>query len=253
MIETSSQQQQERQESPADGQLDRSKPITRPKTSLKIAIDGPAGAGKSTVAKRIADKLGYLYIDTGAMYRALTWLVIKNGIHINDEAAIIELVRTAKIVLKPGDKSSHQLARVFINGQEITKQIRTPEITKLTSSLSTIAAVRAYLVEQQRAMASDGGVVLDGRDIGTVVLPDANIKIFLTASPEVRAKRRYAELRAQGEEVNFDALLQEIIERDHRDSNRAIAPLCMAEDAVLILSDNMQIDEVVSYIIDLCT
>ncbi|HEY9760817.1 MAG TPA: (d)CMP kinase [Oculatellaceae cyanobacterium] len=251
MIETS--QQQEKQAAPVGNQPDRAKPISRPKTALKIAIDGPAGAGKSTVAKRIADKLGYLYIDTGAMYRALTWLVIKNGIDINDEAGIIELVRTAKIVLKPGDKTSRQLARVFINGQEITKQIRTPEITKLTSSLSTIAAVRAYLVEQQRTMASDGGVVLDGRDIGTVVLPDANIKIFLTASPEVRAKRRYAELRAQGEEVNFDALLKEIIDRDNRDTHRTIAPLCMAEDAVLILSDNMQIDEVVSYIIGLCT
>ncbi len=251
MIETSQQKERETQaEKPSP---ERPKATIKPKTALKIAIDGPAGAGKSTVAKRIADQLGYLYIDTGAMYRALTWLVIKHEISIDDQPAIIELVRTAKIVLKPGDKTSRQLARVFINGQEITKQIRTPEITRLTSPLSTIAAVRAYLVEQQRTMASDGGVVLDGRDIGTVVLPDANIKIFLTASPEVRAKRRYAELRTMGEEVNFDNLLKEIIERDNRDSNRAIAPLCMAEDAVLILSDNMKIDEVVSYIIDLCT
>lgn len=251
MIETS--QQQERLTQPTQKQAEQSKPTPRPKTALKIAIDGPAGAGKSTVAKRIADKLGYLYIDTGAMYRAMTWLVIKNGISIDDVPGIIELVRTAKIVLKPGDKTSRQLARVFINGQEITKQIRTPDITRLTSSLSTIAAVRAYLVEQQRTMASGGGVVLDGRDIGTVVLPDANIKIFLTASAEVRAHRRYAEMRSMGEELNYDELLKEIVERDQRDSNRAIAPLCMAEDAVLILSDNMQIEEVVNYIIDLCT
>jgi len=248
MLETTKQQELARlPEKPTE----KPKQTKRPKTAVKIAIDGPAGAGKSTVSKRIADLLGYLYIDTGAMYRALTWLVIKNEIEITDEAGIIELVRTAKIVLKPGDKTSHQLARVFINGQEITKQIRTAEITRLTSSLSTIAPVRAYLVEQQRNMASAGGVVLDGRDIGTVVLPDANIKIFLTASPEVRAQRRYAELRKMGEEVNFDTLLKEIIDRDNRDTNRSIAPLCMADDAVLILSDNMQIEEVVSYIIDL--
>ncbi len=250
MLETTKQQELTR--SPGRS-VEKPKTVRRPKTAVKIAIDGPAGAGKSTVSKKIADLLGYLYIDTGAMYRALTWLVLKNGIDINDEPGIIELVRTAKILLKPGDKSSRQLARVFINGQEITKQIRTPEITLLTSSLSTIAPVRAYLVEQQRNMASAGGVVLDGRDIGTVVLPDANIKIFLTASPEVRAHRRYAELRTMGEEVNFDTLLKEIIERDNRDTNRSIAPLCMADDAVLILSDNMQIDEVVSYIIDLIT
>ena len=250
MLETTQKQPLER---PTQRSLDPSKPTPRPKTALKIAIDGPAGAGKSTVAKKIADKLGYLYIDTGAMYRAMTWLVIKHSIEITDEPGIIELVRTAKIVLKPGDKTSRQLARVFINGQEITKQIRTPEITKLTSSLSTIAPVRAYLVEQQRNMASGGGVVLDGRDIGTVVLPDANIKIFLTASPEVRAKRRYDEMRTLGEEIDFNVLLKDIIDRDNRDTNRSIAPLCMADDAVLILSDNMQIDEVVSYIIDLAT
>ncbi len=228
-------------------------PIVLPKTALKIAIDGPAGAGKSTVAKRVADKLGYLYIDTGAMYRAVTWLMLKNEINADDTQAIIELVRTARILLKPGNKSSNQLARVFINGREITKHIRTPEITSLTPKIAAVGAVRAYLVEQQRNMARGGSVVLDGRDIGTVVLPDAEIKIFLTATPEVRAKRRYAEFRAAGQEIEFNALLKEIIERDNLDSNRAIAPLLMADDAVLILSDKMQIDEVVSYIINLCT
>ena len=225
-----------------------------PSKTLKVAIDGPAGAGKSTVAKLVADQLGYLYIDTGAMYRAVTWLVVQNGISPSDEAAIIEIVRTAKILLKPGDKSSRQLARVFVNGKEITKQIRTQEITKLVSPLSAIPAVRAYLVEQQRNMSRQGAVVLDGRDIGTVVLPDAEIKIFLTASPEVRAQRRFRELKAFGDEtVDFDTLLKDIVERDERDSNRAIAPLCMADDAVLILTDNMLIDEVVSHIINLCS
>lgn len=159
------------------------------KSPLKITIDGPAGAGKSTVAKLIANQLGYLYIDTGAMYRAVTWLMLQSGLNINDEQAVVELVRTAQILLKPGDKSSNQLARVFINGKEITKQIRTQEITKSVSQLSTIPAVRAYLVEQQRNMARAGGVVLDGRDTGTVVLPDADVKIFLTASPEVRGPK----------------------------------------------------------------
>lgn len=230
------------------------KTASAPAKTLKIAIDGPAGAGKSTVAKLIADQLGFLYIDTGAMYRAVTWLVVQNGIAPSDEAAIIEVVRTAKILLKPGDKTSNQLARVFVNGKEITKQIRTQEITKLVSPLSAIPAVRAYLVEQQRNMARQGSVVLDGRDIGTVVLPDAEVKIFLTASPEIRAQRRFRELKAMGDEsVDYDTLLKDIKERDERDTNRAIAPLRMADDAVLILSDNMKIDEVVSHIVALCT
>jgi cytidylate kinase len=227
--------------------------LPKPPHPLKMTIDGPAGAGKSTVAKLVADRLGYLYIDTGAMYRALTWLCMKNGLSPNDEAGIIELVRTAKVVLKPGDKSSHQLARVFVNGQEITKQIRTREITQLVSPISAIPAVRAYLIDQQRSMATAGGVVLDGRDTGTVVLPDADIKLFLTASPEVRAERRYKELRALGDEVDFEKLKEEIIERDRRDTNRSISPLRMADDAVLILTDNMQIEEVVSHIINLIT
>ena len=233
--------------------VEKLKPTSPPRTNLKIAIDGPAGAGKSTVAKLVADQLGFLYIDTGAMYRAVTWLVLQNGVSIEDEPGIIEIVRTAQILLKPGDKSSHQLARVFVNGKEITKYIRTQEITKLVSPLSTIPAVRAYLVEQQRNMARGGGVVADGRDIGTVVLPDADIKIFLTASPEVRAQRRFRELKAMGQAVEYEEILKDIVERDQRDSNRTIAPLRMAEDAVLILTDNMRIDEVVSHIIALCT
>ena len=218
--------------------------------TLQIAIDGPAGAGKSTVAKRVADLLGYLYIDTGSMYRAATWLILKMGIEIADQAAITAAVAKSKIELKPGD--AQEKIHVFVDGYEVTTEIRSPQITKLVSPLSTIAAVREQLVKQQRKMAASGGVVLDGRDIGTVVLPQANIKIFLTASPEVRAHRRLAELKANGIEEQYDRLLQDIIERDNRDSNRQIAPLAMAEDAVLILSDNMTIDDVVSHIIKLC-
>jgi cytidylate kinase len=218
--------------------------------TLQIAIDGPAGAGKSTVAKQVADLLGYLYIDTGSMYRAATWLILKMGIDIEDQAAITTAVAKSKIELKPGD--AEEKIHVFVDGYEVTKEIRSPQITKQVSPLSTIAAVREQLVKQQRQMAASGGVVLDGRDIGTVVLPNANIKIFLTASPEVRAHRRLAELKENGIEQDYDCLLKDIIERDQRDSNRAIAPLAMAEDAVLILSDNMSIDDVVSHIIKLC-
>lgn len=217
--------------------------------TLQIAIDGPAGAGKSTVAKKVADALGYLYIDTGAMYRAATWLVLKNNVNLVDESAIVATVEKAKIELKPGD--SHEKIHVFVDGQEVTKEIRSQNITKLVSPLSAIGAVREQLVEQQREMALAGGVVLDGRDIGTVVLPDANVKIFLTASADVRARRRLAELKELGETADYNSLLKEIVERDQRDSNREIAPLRMADDAILILSDNMTVDEVVAHIIKL--
>ncbi|HEY9733822.1 MAG TPA: (d)CMP kinase [Drouetiella sp.] len=220
-----------------------------PKT-LQIAIDGPAGAGKSTVAKRIADILEYLYIDTGAMYRAATCLVVKQGINLDDQAAITEAVSNSKIELRPGHHEEKIL--VFVNGVEVTREIRSREITKLVSKLASIGAVRDKLVEQQRHLAMSGGVVLDGRDIGTVVLPDANVKIFLTASPSVRANRRFIELQDAGESPDFDTLLKDIIERDQMDTNREIAPLRMADDAILILSDKMSVDEVVANIIKLC-
>lgn len=217
---------------------------------LKIAIDGPAGAGKSTVAKRVADLLGYLYIDTGAMYRAVTWLALTRGIQISDRAKISKLAGDTKIELKPGTESGAKV-RVFVNGEEITKEIRSQSITRNVSTVSAIAAVREHLVNQQRELAKIGGVVLDGRDIGTIVLPDADLKIFLTASPEVRAHRRMEELRTAGELADYKLILQDIIERDQRDSNRVVSPLRMADDAILILTDNMSIDDVVSHIVHL--
>lgn len=223
----------------------------RPKTRLQIAIDGPAGAGKSTVAKLVADRLGYLYIDTGAMYRAATWLLVEKNIRLDDVSAIAYALSQAKIELKPGQVNGEKI-HVFVDDHEVTKEIRTQEITRMVSPLSTIKPVREQLVEQQRQLARKGGVVLDGRDIGTVVLPNAQVKIFLTASPEVRARRRLKELQAQGVQVDFDKLQKEIIERDNRDSNRDIAPLRMADDAVLILTDNMTVDDVVSHIVQLC-
>lgn len=219
--------------------------------TLQIAIDGPAGAGKSTVAKKIADALHYLYIDTGAMYRAATWLVVQKGISFDDRDAIVKAVAESKIELKPGHDEEKIL--VFVNSEEVTKLIRSQNITKLVSKLASIGAVREQLVNQQRHLAMAGGVVLDGRDIGTVVLPDANIKIFLTASPAVRAQRRLLELQAAGENPDYDTLLKDIIERDQMDTNREIAPLRMADDAVAILSDKMTVDEVVAHIIKLCS
>jgi pantoate ligase/cytidylate kinase len=223
----------------------------QPAKLLQVAIDGPAGAGKSTVAKRVADLLGYLYIDTGAMYRAITWLAVEHKVKISDRDSISALAATARIELRPGDSPQENL-HVLVNGTEITKAIRTPQVTKLVSSVAAIPSVREHLVEQQRILARPGGVVLDGRDIGTVVLPDADLKIFLTASADVRANRRMAELSTAGEKVDYQLLLKQIIERDHKDSNRVIAPLRMADDAVLILTDNMTIDEVVSHVVKLC-
>lgn len=234
----------------SENQIRREDARSRVPNTLQIAIDGPAGAGKSTVAKRIADALEYLYIDTGAMYRAATWLIIQRGIDFEDREAIVKAVAQSKIELRPGHAEEKIL--VFVNGEEVTKQIRSQNITKMVSKLAAIGAVREQLVNQQRELAVSGGVVLDGRDIGTVVLPDANVKIFLTASPAVRAKRRLLELQALGENPDYDTLLRDIIERDQMDSNREIAPLRMADDAIAILSDKMSVDEVVAHIIKLC-
>ncbi len=219
---------------------------------LRIAIDGPAGAGKSTVARQVAQKLGYLYVDTGAMYRAVTWLVLEKGLDRTDGKAIAKAAKDSHIRLVPGDDSSDGKVQVFIDGQDITNKIRTPQVTELVSPLSSLPAIRRLLVEQQRELSKSGGIVLDGRDIGTVVVPDADVKVFLTASAEVRAKRRKRELHEQGIFVDYDALLADINARDRRDETRADSPLKQAEDAVVIISDNMTIDDVVSAVVRLC-
>jgi len=213
--------------------------------ALQIAIDGPAGAGKSTVARKLADHLGYLYIDTGAMYRASTWLALKHNIALTDGDAIAALASSSNIQLKPADESSDGKIRVFVDGEEITREIRTQKMSELTAGIAALGKVRAVLVEKQRELAREGHCVIDGRDIGTVVMPDAGLKVFLTASPEERARRRQIELAAQGETPDFDDLLKAINERDHLDCNRAVSPLMRAVDAIELITDNMTIDEVV--------
>lgn len=222
--------------------------------ALKIAIDGPAGAGKSTVAKLAAKKLGYLYLDTGAMYRAATVLALRKGLSMEEPDEIAEAVAQAKIDLVPATSADGSpLLKVFLDDEDITFEIRSREVSLMVSPLSTIGPVRDSLVAQQRRLAQNGGVVLDGRDIGTVVLPTAEVKIFLTASAAERAKRRMKDFDSRGENISFDTVLKEIVERDKRDSTREIAPLKKAVDAHEVVTDGMTINEVVEKILDFCS
>lgn len=205
-----------------------------------IAVDGPAGAGKSTVSKIVASKLGYTYIDTGAMYRAVA---LKSSRSTENLADIVE-----DINIELDDR-----ARVFLDGADVTKEIRTPEISKLASDVSKFPFVRKKLTELQRKMAERGAVIMDGRDIGTQVLPNADLKIFLTASLEERARRRFEELQAKGQAADLIAVKKEIALRDKQDSEREIAPLKKAVDAILIDSTNLTIDEVAGKILTLCS
>ncbi len=196
-----------------------------------IAIDGPSGAGKSTMAKRLAAELGYLYVDTGAIYRTLGLHALRCGADPADEAGVVPLLPQAVISMAYGEDG---LQHMYLGGEDVTGAIRAPEVSAAASRVSAIPAVRAFLLEMQRDMARHDNVIMDGRDIGTVVLPAADVKIFLVASPEARARRRYLELQERGVETSFEQVLHDIIERDRRDSSRAAAPLKRAEDAVLV-------------------
>ena len=213
-----------------------------------IAIDGPAGAGKSTVAKRLAKKLGYTYIDTGAMYRAVAWKTLCQHQGDVTEASILEVAKDIDIWLSCIDGK----ARVVVDGIDVTEEIRRPEVTGIVSRVAALGAVREQMVTLQRAMAADGAVVMDGRDIATNVLPNADVKIFLTASVEERARRRYEEMQAKGYPIDLNTLQHEISARDKQDSERIIAPLRQAEDAVLIDTTGMSIDEVTARLLALC-
>lgn len=213
---------------------------------IVVAIDGPAGAGKSTIAKLAAERLGYAYIDTGAMYRSVAWRFLQTGQPF-DEAFISQLANTMVIQFRP----EARVNRVFVDGQEVTDAIRSAEVTANVSRVAAIGAVREAMVAQQRRMGDAGGVLMDGRDIGTVVFPNAQLKIFLTASVEERAQRRYKELLAKGEQVDLAQLQQDIADRDKQDSERAIAPLRQAEDALLLDTSHMNIEQVTEKIMQL--
>jgi len=207
---------------------------------LIIAIDGPSGAGKSTLAKRLAKELGFIYLDTGAIYRALALKVLRRGVDLADDTRLAELLRQTKIDLQERDG---QLA-VLLDGTDVAGEIRTPAVSQMASKVSALRIVRERLLDLQRGIGRKGSVVAEGRDIGTVVFPEAEVKIFLQASAEERARRRWAELRAAGREVDLAETLREMAERDKRDSERDLAPLCAAEDAIIIDSSNMTADEV---------
>ena len=216
--------------------------------AFNVAIDGPAGAGKSTIAKAVAAKKGYVYVDTGAMYRAMALYFLRSNISKDDEAKISASVDDIKVSIKYEDGAQH----VILNDEDVTGLIRTEEVGNMASATSVYSAVRTKLVALQQELAKTTDVIMDGRDIGTVVLPNADVKIFLTASVECRAKRRFDELKAKGENPDFDQIAKDIEERDYRDSHREISPLKQAEDATLVDSSDMTIDEVVTAIINLC-
>ncbi len=215
--------------------------------SYQIAIDGPAGAGKSTVAKAVAKRLGYIYVDTGAMYRAMALHLLRQGVDTGDAAAVSAASRHADITISYADG----VQQVLLNGENVTGLLRTEEVGNMASVSSANPDVRAKLVELQQALAARENVVMDGRDIGTCVLPQADVKVYLTASAACRAKRRYDELQAKGESCDLAAIEEDIRERDERDMTRAISPLRQAEDAVLVDSSDMTVEEVIEKIASL--
>lgn len=212
--------------------------------AYSIAIDGPAGAGKSTIAKLLASKLGYIYVDTGAMYRAMAVYFSQNNVNPDDEREINAAVMNVDIIIEYMDGAQ----QVILNGDNVTKLLRTEETGKMASKTSKYAAVRSKLVDLQRKLAKTTDVIMDGRDIGTTVLPDAFAKIYLTASSDARAKRRYDELMAKGQECSFEVIKEDIESRDYEDMHREISPLKQADDAVLVDTSEMNIEQVISAI-----
>jgi len=216
---------------------------------FNIAIDGPAGAGKSTIARLVANELGFIYVDTGAMYRAITWKILRAGISLENKRDMIALAEQAEIQLKNGRNGLN----VWIDGEDVTQEIRTPIVTKHVSQVAQIAEIRKVLVDKQQKIAASKGVVMDGRDIGSTVLPDAEVKIFLTASVKIRADRRFKEMLAAGQTgITLERLEQEIADRDRMDEQRETSPLVKASDAVLLDTSGLTIPEVVDRILSLC-
>jgi len=217
-----------------------------------IAIDGPAASGKSTLGKNLAKALGYLFFDTGVMYRAVAWMVVQRNLDAFNEAAVSALALEIQIDVLPPSRADGRACDVRVDGQDVSWEIRRSEVEAIVSPVSTYAAVRHELAAQQRRIGLRGKVVMVGRDIGTVVLPEADLKIYLDASAEVRARRRYDELVARGQAPIFDDILAGVVGRDRIDSSRAVAPLMAARDAIILDSDKMGIDEVFNYVEALC-
>lgn len=208
-----------------------------------IAIDGPAGAGKSTIARRLAARLGYIYIDTGALYRTIALALLRANITVEETDRVAEALKNIHLDIR--FQNGEQ--QVILNGENVSGLIRTPEVSMMASTSSALPTVRAFLLEQQRELARTHNVLMDGRDIGTVVLPNAKIKIFLTASPECRAKRRYDELLAKGEQVTFEEVLADMKQRDYQDSHREIAPLKPAEDSLIVDTSQLGLEEAIDH------
>lgn len=217
-----------------------------------IAIDGPAASGKSTLGKKLADDLGYLFFDTGVMYRAITWLVLEREIDVQDEPGVTSLAASVQINVEPPSQPDGRACDVIVEGQDITWKTRRPEVDANVSVISAYPGVRRALSAQQRRVGQRGKVVMVGRDIGTVVLPEADVKIYLDATAEIRARRRYDEILARGGKADYDEILAKVIERDRIDSTRDVAPLKAADDAVVVDSNTMDIEEVFLKVKDLC-
>ena len=214
---------------------------------IAIAIDGPAGAGKSSISKVVANELGYLYIDTGAMYRGVTWAVLDSHVDVKNQKDVESLLPSLDLTLEP----TANACKVFVKGQDVTDLIRQQQINENVSTIASYKGVREYLVERQQAMAAVGGVILDGRDIGSVVLPKAELKIYLTASVDARAKRRWLEVQGTSNEQSLEDIKKNVESRDEMDKNRDESPLVCVEDAIVVDSSNMTFDETVEYILHL--
>ena len=214
---------------------------------IAIAIDGPAGAGKSSISKVVANELGYLYIDTGAMYRGVTWAVLDSHVNVNNQKDVESLLPSLDLTLEP----TANACKVFVKGQDVTDLIRQQQINENVSTIASYQGVREYLVERQQAMAAVGGVILDGRDIGSVVLPKAELKIYLTASVDARAKRRWLEVQGTSNEQSLEDIKKNVESRDEMDKNRDESPLVCVEDAIVVDSSNMTFDETVEHILHL--
>ena len=219
----------------------------QPQSPFSVAIDGPSGAGKSTLARRVAEAFGFLYVDTGALYRALGLLALRQGVDPTDSSGMEELLKHAKVTFDQGANGQ----RVYLNGEDVTEEIRAHEVSRAASDASALPAVRAFLLETQRAAARAQNVIMDGRDIGTVVLPDAGLKIFLTATPEDRARRRLEELLARGVDISYETVYRDLLTRDQNDATRTHAPLRSAADAVVLDTTGNTFEQSLCLLLDL--